>query len=338
MKDRVSLYPGRVKLTPVAGQENTFDLVRADQPTQEGTPLNKASLFKDATASMLGLDAAALPDDALKVLGRLHSGLGNEYFWKKQKTTFEDSIPWEEVTEKSIVVTGPKSDATISVKYSDEFELIKTGELRLKNQKTVTLKTGYDIIYGADVLKGKYINAYFDDTLTGSLDLRYIYPDATLESTVYGQLYASHTKTVRAEQCIRTTHIENLGYLNSPNAETPPAGDDGSEYIPLGQLGGFCRAEYGTYVGTGKYGKANPTTLTFSGTPLFVMLLPVKDTLVRLQLINGVEFAYSLTTATDRSKCLITWGDKSLSFYNENGDAYQLNQQYAIYVYFAIVR
>lgn len=30
MKDRVPLYPGRVKLTPVTGQENTFDLVRAD--------------------------------------------------------------------------------------------------------------------------------------------------------------------------------------------------------------------------------------------------------------------------------------------------------------------
>lgn len=55
MQDRVSLYPGRVKLAPVPGQENTFDLVRADQPTQEGTPLNKASLLKDATAAILGL-------------------------------------------------------------------------------------------------------------------------------------------------------------------------------------------------------------------------------------------------------------------------------------------
>ena len=30
MKDRVSLYPGRVMLTPVAGQENVYDMVRAD--------------------------------------------------------------------------------------------------------------------------------------------------------------------------------------------------------------------------------------------------------------------------------------------------------------------
>lgn len=40
--DRIPTYPGRVTLTPVSGQENTYDLVRADDPIEEGTPLNKA--------------------------------------------------------------------------------------------------------------------------------------------------------------------------------------------------------------------------------------------------------------------------------------------------------
>lgn len=40
--DRVPTYPGRVKLTPVAGTTDTYDLVRADSPIEEGTPLNKA--------------------------------------------------------------------------------------------------------------------------------------------------------------------------------------------------------------------------------------------------------------------------------------------------------
>lgn len=39
--DRIPTYPGRVTLTPVSGQTNTYDLVRADQPIEEGTPLNK---------------------------------------------------------------------------------------------------------------------------------------------------------------------------------------------------------------------------------------------------------------------------------------------------------
>lgn len=40
--DRIPTYPGRVKMTPVSGQANTYDLVRADNPVDAGTPLNKA--------------------------------------------------------------------------------------------------------------------------------------------------------------------------------------------------------------------------------------------------------------------------------------------------------
>lgn len=68
MKDRVPLYPGRVTLTPVAGQANTYDMVRADQPTQEGTPLNKANLLADDVAAKLGLTGDPTPNDALDAL------------------------------------------------------------------------------------------------------------------------------------------------------------------------------------------------------------------------------------------------------------------------------
>ena len=53
MKDRVPLYPGRVILNPVSGQENTYDLIEADQPLQEGTPLTKANLLSDPTAAAI---------------------------------------------------------------------------------------------------------------------------------------------------------------------------------------------------------------------------------------------------------------------------------------------
>lgn len=45
MKDRVSRYPGRIKLIPVDKNNGIYDVVRADEPTQEGTPLNTANLF-----------------------------------------------------------------------------------------------------------------------------------------------------------------------------------------------------------------------------------------------------------------------------------------------------
>lgn len=58
MKDRTPTYPGRVKLVPVAGQENTYDLTWADEPTQTGTPLNKATLLSDATTQKLRITAS----------------------------------------------------------------------------------------------------------------------------------------------------------------------------------------------------------------------------------------------------------------------------------------
>jgi hypothetical protein len=42
--DRVPKYPGRVMLSPVAGKANTFDMVRADEPNIDGTPIDKATL------------------------------------------------------------------------------------------------------------------------------------------------------------------------------------------------------------------------------------------------------------------------------------------------------
>ena len=44
VKNRVPTYPGRVTLTPVDGMANTYDMVRADEPLEEGTPIN-AALF-----------------------------------------------------------------------------------------------------------------------------------------------------------------------------------------------------------------------------------------------------------------------------------------------------
>ena len=65
MKDRVPTYPGRVILNPVSGQENTYDIVRADEPQQEGTPLNKATLLDDTTAEKLGLTGDPTVNQAL---------------------------------------------------------------------------------------------------------------------------------------------------------------------------------------------------------------------------------------------------------------------------------
>ena len=67
MQDRSPKHPGRVKLLPVAGQENIYDMTRADEPDDTGTPFNKRTMLQDSTAQLLKLPLAnPFPDDALR--------------------------------------------------------------------------------------------------------------------------------------------------------------------------------------------------------------------------------------------------------------------------------
>lgn len=80
MKDRVPMYPGRVKLTPVAGQADTFDMVRADEPVQEGTPLNKETLLSDETCAGIRSSGDPTVDDAFQCLMPIGGSAGKMVF------------------------------------------------------------------------------------------------------------------------------------------------------------------------------------------------------------------------------------------------------------------
>lgn len=80
MQDRIANHPNRWVLTPVAGQTNTYDFTRADDPTVTGTPLNKATFLPDAVASAIetatGASDVELPADALGAIATFLSGVG----------------------------------------------------------------------------------------------------------------------------------------------------------------------------------------------------------------------------------------------------------------------
>lgn len=65
MLDRVPQNPGRVLITPENGGEAFYaTMERADNPTQEGDRLNKATFLKDETCDLMGLPHTATPNDA----------------------------------------------------------------------------------------------------------------------------------------------------------------------------------------------------------------------------------------------------------------------------------
>lgn len=88
MQDRQPKYPGRVTVTLDAATAALLGvpagtvlggvLARNDEPFVEGHRLNKGTLFRDATANMLGLNpATAVPDDALQMLAALAASGGS---------------------------------------------------------------------------------------------------------------------------------------------------------------------------------------------------------------------------------------------------------------------
>ena len=132
MKNRISENPGRVLIAPENGSAPFYaTMTRADNPTQEGDPLNKNTLLKDATAALFGLGTDAVPDDALVALkdlignnkdsiadlssvsGKVESGsyVGTGVFTSNKVVNFQGK-PIIFAIEKSL----PKANANIFVR------------------------------------------------------------------------------------------------------------------------------------------------------------------------------------------------------------------------------
>lgn len=78
MRDRQPLQPNRVLVTPENGSTPFYaTITRADEPADEGHRLNKYTLLKDETCTMLGGDPQTMvPDDALQTLAALACSAG----------------------------------------------------------------------------------------------------------------------------------------------------------------------------------------------------------------------------------------------------------------------
>ena len=256
MQDRVPLYPGRVKLTPVSGQENTYDMVRADEPTQEGTPLSKATFLKDDTAALFGLDATAVPDDALAVLSRFQSGLGNEYVWSRYKS--EQELQYDEETQQYY----PQFSSNKTIYYSDSFT-VKNGRIILTDPKSFVANS----VSACNVAKGKYTSAN-----ATYQDLSYIYfvPDtATFTFSTPGVYICDFGTRIYNASVVK--RIVDLSYVNSPDPNAYPI-DDGYTYAALGQLGNKAQIATGSYIGTGKYDTGNKNVISLPFDPKLVIV------------------------------------------------------------------
>ena len=357
MKDRVPLYPGRVTLTPVSGQANTFDLVRADQPTQEGTPINKASLLKDTTAALFGLGTGAVPDDVLAALGKY-----KQHWWRRRAKT---------VVEKRTDITGAiqvtrDSSPGRQFYYSKTVSLDPNGGVSLVSP--VTLDGVASSTTSANALS-ESLKPYLDDVpyyissdiVDGEI---YYVPTGSHIGGVVGApeyvtfgIYRYSSKTfymvlsdgslsdekVPAQLVKSSIQISDWQYVQSSyrNAYPDSGTQDGYEYeylgIPLDNAVTAPGIETGSYVGTGTYGSSNPNSLTFGFVPKLVFIHESSDGRFRMCAINGDSQCVSGTVGSSQYTIKTAWENKKLSWYNSNENArQQLNNNASVYNYLAI--
>lgn len=319
MQDRIPLYPGRVTMTPVAGQANTFDMVRADDPTQAGTPLNKATLLKDATAAMYGLGTDAVPDDVLAELGKY-----KQYWWRRRIPSHVQYIEQKSDIQKNYDIIGRGSPLT----YSKDIHITsETGEISLVSPTKLELGNGEreDAARVGSALAAE-APCYIQTTYGEGAGIYYLPPGTTysvMDSTTirrnFGNYYyvtlqyPASPQGQAVKSVLSNVPAGEWEYLHSSNRSAyPDSGtQDGYEYeylgIPFDNAVTASKIETGSYVGTGTYGEANPNSLTFGFEPKIVLIKPSTDGTLS-------KYWMCFTNGLETSGGGLVWGDGSYTF------------------------
>lgn len=334
MQNREPTYPGRVTLTPVAGLANTYDMDRADQPLQQGTPLNKETLLKDATAALFGLTAAAVPDDVLAWLGKYA-----QYWWQRRSNTVTTKANYSYYMVSG--ATDYESAGATTVYYASAYTVVN-------DRFVLTNPSSVDVYYNrymrADVCKGKYCMSNSPSGYS-----MYFVPSTATVQRAEDEGSSGTTYDVYFDGCTYyTVTIGQWEYVQSSNRNAyPDSGTSGGyayEYlgVPFDNAVTAPRIETGSYTGTGSSGSSQKNTLTFDFVPAVVIITEVSqisfypgNVLVNGQTdSNGIG---SITSSGGNYAMTVDWADKKVSWYAGEADR-QLNKSGVTYYYFAIGR
>lgn len=157
-----------------------FNGINTEGFQRVGTPLNKANLLKDATATKIGLSPSATPDDMFGALG----DTGELHVWKKTVTTTEE-IPagytLGDVISTWLVHSGDRTygwNCTIAtgVTVDDAGNLTFTGQTT-HNQNAAMSSSNYTTL--TNEARGKFVHFNNTTYVTADTTWYYVPEDAT---------------------------------------------------------------------------------------------------------------------------------------------------------------
>ena len=333
MQDRVPTYPGRVKLTPVLGQENTYEMVRVDEPTQEGTPLNKANLLQDPIAKMYGLSEAAVPNDVFAFLGKY-----NLHWWK----TSGYIPPYYTLGErKDHRISGSETFDTFTIQYANSVSVDDSGVVSLKNPTSATIQCEFGSGDADEINKVPTGSFMMSDRFPNARAIYYKGADAYDKKRSGSDLIDTYLPEQEVTGHPAAEDGEGTVYSADRNAH-PNSGTVGKTYykyygVPFEILTKTtAQTAIGKYVGTGTYGQNNPSTLKFPFKPRIVFIgCETAARQTSIGWICGRTNAYTIIDSTMYAATL-SWFNDSVTWYSNQQAPAQLNYTGVTYHYVAI--
>ena len=126
---------------------------------------------------------------------------------------------------------------------------------------------------------------------------------------------------------------ETAAALGLPNTAVP---DDAFMVASKVLQAGNCKIEYGSYTGTGNYSSAHKNSLTFSGQPLFVVVMGNNQGAIVIMLRN-IPLTPFLISYNSNENVYVLWDTSNSVSWSANSANSQMNARGAKYYYIGLI-
>lgn len=326
---------GQFYLVVVADSDGNYPLYQCVAIANGRYTWRDTRRIPDSITSMLGIPAPGTINRALNVL----ANVGNLHVWKRVQT-YADPVPEVPAgytlgaVETNVHISSLTS-GNVGIRYGDSVTVSDNGKVSISNSSDANNSVSdwkYSAQYGK--LDGKFCTVYYENGSYVTKEV-FFYPSGAYLRSDSNGLYATNLQRVTGYPYTPAIPAgTTTDYLTStdPNAYTEGT-VDGTTITYLGQLGGGARIEVGSYVGTGTYGSSNPNSLTFGFEPKIILF----GNAGAWPFINPKQTSiYAPVGGTSSFVVNISWNGKSVSWYSDEYQSYQLNNRGETYNYIAI--
>ena len=309
---------------------------------------NKVETLTDATKSLFGFGASAVPSDVFSWVGNY-----NQHWWARRFNRSHYVEVLGELSSTVNIMSVPNSKYTAyAVYYYDSVSFDSNGNFVLGTEHTVTFS--YSESTSANVLKGKY----FYETSNGTKITSTLYYMPSNAANVTQQIDGSWYRVLGSAQVVSKRFVETTEeweYIQAPERNRYPDTGvvDSVEYryfgIPFDNAVTAPRIATGNYTGTGTYGESNPNSITFNFEPKLVFMVAENNGTTYSPYGNYSRYGvvpfylmpqdYAMHWGFSGNESYAPYGKRkgnTMYWYNTKGASYQYNASGNIYYWLAI--